>query len=89
MVRKKLSFTGPLLITHWGLSGPAVLKLSAFAARELHKLDYKAKLFVTWDSDLTESSALERITSFKKEKLKKIISKKIQLLIFLSDSGVP
>ena len=73
--KKKLSFTGPLLITHWGLSGPAVLKLSAFAARELHKLAYKAKLFVTWDSDLTESSALEQITSFKKEKLKKIISK--------------
>lgn len=35
---------GPLLITHWGLSGPAVLKLSAFAARELFTSSYKAKL---------------------------------------------
>ena len=37
----KFSQQGPLLITHWGLSGPAVLKLSAFAARELSKAEYK------------------------------------------------
>lgn len=37
---------GPLLITHWGLSGPAILKLSAFAARELHACGYRATLTV-------------------------------------------
>src|SRR5699024_1318108 len=37
---------GPLLITHWGLSGPAVLKLSAWCARELHQLKYNFKIIV-------------------------------------------
>jgi predicted Rossmann fold flavoprotein len=39
---------GPLLITHWGLSGPAVLKLSAWGARLLHDCDYKFTLLVNW-----------------------------------------
>lgn len=39
---------GPLLITHWGLSGPAILRLSAFAARDLYANDYVAKLTVNW-----------------------------------------
>ena len=40
--------TGALLITHWGLSGPALLKLSAWAAREMMHADYKAKIIVNW-----------------------------------------
>ena len=39
---------GPLLITDWGLSGPAVLKLSSYAARHLHDAGYKAPLSVNW-----------------------------------------
>jgi predicted Rossmann fold flavoprotein len=39
---------GPLLITHWGLSGPAVLKLSAWGARTLHDCGYKFTLLVNW-----------------------------------------
>ena len=39
---------GPLLITDWGLSGPAVLKLSSYAARYLHEAGYKAHLLVNW-----------------------------------------
>ena len=39
---------GPLLITDWGLSGPAVLKLSAYAARYLHEAGYKAPLSINW-----------------------------------------
>jgi hypothetical protein len=39
---------GPLLITDWGLSGPAVLKLSSYAARHLHDTGYKAPLAVNW-----------------------------------------
>ena len=39
---------GPLLITHWGLSGPALLKLSAWAAREMMHTNYKAKITVNW-----------------------------------------
>jgi predicted Rossmann fold flavoprotein len=41
-------FTGPLLVTHWGLSGPAVLKLSAFAAIPLHERNYEAEVKVNW-----------------------------------------
>ena len=44
----KFSQSGPLLITHWGLSGPAILKLSAWAARELKKSQYQAELIVNW-----------------------------------------
>lgn len=40
--------TGPLLITHWGISGPAVLKLSALAARELHARQYRFRVLVSW-----------------------------------------
>ena len=39
---------GPLLITDWGLSGPAVLRLSSYAARHLHDAGYKAPLSVNW-----------------------------------------
>ena len=39
---------GPLLITDWGLSGPAVLKLSSYAARHLHETGYQAPLSVNW-----------------------------------------
>jgi len=39
---------GALLVTHWGLSGPAVLKLSAWAARALHEKGYRAPLRVNW-----------------------------------------
>lgn len=48
--------TGPLLITHAGLSGPAVLKLSAWAARELHSLSYQAPLRVNWIPNLNEGT---------------------------------
>ena len=39
---------GPLLVTHWGLSGPAILRLSAWGARALHGLDYRFPLHVNW-----------------------------------------
>ncbi|HEY4299569.1 MAG TPA: NAD(P)/FAD-dependent oxidoreductase [Candidatus Didemnitutus sp.] len=44
----KLSQRGPVLVTHWGLSGPAVLKLSAWGARALHDLDYRFALRINW-----------------------------------------
>ena len=42
--------TGPLLITHWGMSGPAILKLSSYAARGLHDHNYQMPLSVNWTS---------------------------------------
>lgn len=44
----KLRASGPLLITHWGVSGPAVLKLSSYAARHLADTDYRAPLRIDW-----------------------------------------
>ncbi len=56
----KLSQQGPLLITHWGLSGPAVLKLSAFAARELHKANYDFKISVNWLPEYNEQTLRDK-----------------------------
>ena len=44
----KFKASGPLLITHWGMSGPAVLKLSSYAARHLAEARYEATLLVNW-----------------------------------------
>jgi hypothetical protein len=43
--------SGPLLITHWGMSGPAILRLSSYAARELHDHQYQMPLAVNWCSE--------------------------------------
>jgi len=51
----KLSSKGDLLITHWGFSGPAILKLSAFGARVLSEMDYKFNLEINWtDTDVSK-----------------------------------
>lgn len=44
----RLNFRGPLLITHWGFSGPAILKLSSLGAVQLCKTDYKFELIIKW-----------------------------------------
>ena len=46
----KFRSSGPLLITHWGMSGPAILKLSSYAARDLHDHNYQMPLSVNWTS---------------------------------------
>ena len=46
--KKKLEQMGPLLITHWGASGPAILKLSAWGARLLHDQNYQMPLIINW-----------------------------------------
>ena len=46
----KFKSCGPLLITHWGMSGPAILKLSSYAARDLHEHNYQMPLAVNWTS---------------------------------------
>tara|TARA_R110000868_G_scaffold368227_1_gene631215 strand:- start:49322 stop:50536 length:1215 start_codon:yes stop_codon:yes gene_type:complete len=50
----KLKSSGPILITHWGMSGPAILKLSAFGARVLHDRDYQFKALVNWIGEKSE-----------------------------------
>jgi len=48
VAQTKLRERGPVLITHWGLSGPAILRLSAWGARVLHELNYQCTLRVNW-----------------------------------------
>jgi predicted Rossmann fold flavoprotein len=63
----KLLQTGPLLITHWGLSGPAILKLSAWGARELANLNYHYKIFVNWLPSFNENSLRENFSSLRNQ----------------------
>jgi predicted Rossmann fold flavoprotein len=51
----KLIGTGPLLITHWGMSGPCILMLSAWGARVLEEKEYKVNCLVNWLGDATET----------------------------------
>lgn len=53
----KLSERGPVLITHWGLSGPAVIKLSAWAAEYLHQLKYEFTALINWTGTMTEDDS--------------------------------
>jgi predicted Rossmann fold flavoprotein len=67
---------GALLITHWGLSGPAVLRMSAWGARELHTKKYQTKLLVNWLGDTSFDKALDILIRNKewKENARKKIS---------------
>jgi predicted Rossmann fold flavoprotein len=55
----KLRERGPVLVTHWGLSGPAVLRMSAWGARALHDLDYQFSLLVNWLPELNLEKILQ------------------------------
>ena len=65
-----LEINGPLLITHWGISGPAVLKLSAFGARFLAEKNYQYNVIINWLST-PFSDVLDELKAIKKEQLKK------------------
>ena len=72
----KLSASGPLLITHWGMSGPGILRLSAWGARELADKKYLFAIQVNWLNDLTLEEAEEKLKELKLEHSKKAVSKK-------------
>lgn len=57
----KFKAEGPLLITHWGMSGPAVLKLSSHSARHLHENNYQVKIAVNWVHETNRSLVEENI----------------------------
>ncbi len=69
----ELEQKGAVLITHWGMSGPAVLKLSAFGARVLYEANYRAPIDVNWIG-LERGQAEERLRRYKKENPKKTMS---------------
>ncbi|MDX2188787.1 MAG: NAD(P)/FAD-dependent oxidoreductase [Bacteroidota bacterium] len=69
------SQSGPLLITHWGLSGPAVIKLSAWAAVHLHDVGYKFKVLVSWIGAINETQLRADIQEYRNANGKKTVIK--------------
>jgi predicted Rossmann fold flavoprotein len=63
----KLRGDGPLLVTHWGMSGPAVLKLSSFGARILSEMNYQCVAQVNWVNDVNVDRVTERLNQLAKE----------------------
>lgn len=63
----KLNEQGPLLITHWGMSGPAILRLSAWGARELQQLNYTFTAIVNWAPEYNENTLREAWTGLRVE----------------------
>ena len=77
----KLRERGALLVTHWGLSGPAILRLSAWGARELHATHYSFPLRINWLPDFTdEMVAAELKTSRKSHPAKLVVNSPIASL---------
>lgn len=69
----KLTGKGPLLITHWGMSGPAILQLSAWGARILEEKDYRFSIFVNWLDELKENELREILQHQRKEQAEKML----------------
>lgn len=74
LVGTKLAAFGPLLITHWGVSGPAILKLSSYAARILAENDYIAQLAINWFGQANEAEVTRIITEIAEQNQKKLVS---------------
>lgn len=72
----KISEHGPLLITHWGMSGPAVLRTSAWAARELSERNYEFNIQINWLLDVTEEELKEQLLDIRREQGKQSVGNK-------------
>jgi len=75
---EKQGLVGALLVTHWGFSGPVVLRLSAFAARILAQLDYKFALQINWLAEEEEILSSEEALSILQEEKQKHPRKELQ-----------
>ena len=65
---------GPLLVTDWGMSGPAILKLSSYGARYLAEQGYRAQLLVAWLGDAADAEVRERLEALFAENPRKQLS---------------
>jgi len=72
----KITERGPLLITHWGMSGPVVLKTSAYAARELNERKYDFQVLINWLGAVTDADLKETFTFLRKEQGKQFVQQK-------------
>ncbi|MEJ6546871.1 MAG: NAD(P)/FAD-dependent oxidoreductase [Flavobacteriaceae bacterium] len=73
--KKTLKASGPLLVTHWGMSGPAILKLSAWGARLLEEVQYKFQISINFLPNSNTQQTLEMLYGFKKSNPKKLVLK--------------
>ena len=64
---------GPVLVTHWGLSGPGILRLSARGARELQQLGYRFEIEINWCCDLSTDAVREHFVSLRGESPRKLV----------------
>ena len=69
----KAEQSGPVLITHWGLSGPCILRLSAWEARAFHSLNYNFKTFINWIPEYNEDRLRDYLINHKSEHPKKFV----------------
>jgi predicted Rossmann fold flavoprotein len=72
----KVSAKGPLLITHWGMSGPAILKTSAIGARELAERNYEFRVLVNWLGEMQEDELRDMINELRREQGKQQVAGK-------------
>ncbi len=91
-----LKSDGPLLITHWGMSGPSILKLSAFGARILSEMNYECKVQVNWVNEKNHELVKENLRGIVNSQGKKIVANyrpydlPVRLWHFLLEkSGIP
>jgi predicted Rossmann fold flavoprotein len=71
---EKISSEGPLLITHWGMSGPAILKLSSVAARKLQELGYQFEILVNWVNEGNEEELRNKLMDIRSELSRKKVT---------------
>lgn len=69
----KMESDGPMLITHWGLSGPGILKLSAWAARELEAKKYKFDIVVNWLGNESKESLIDRFKNLRSSDPRRLV----------------
>ena len=70
----KLKSDGPLLVTHWGMSGPAILKLSSFGAKILNEKNYDFKIQVNWVNEVNNEVVANQLKEIIKNNPKKLVS---------------
>ena len=71
---EKLQYEGPLLVTHWGVSGPAILKLSAWGARRLYELGYHGTALISWVPTHTDETLRAWAQQFRQDNGKKQVA---------------
>ena len=79
--KDKLIETGPVLITHWGISGPGIIKLSAWGARQLYDRNYQAELKINWCANLAKGELVSQIEEFRTSQAKKLVHKHMPIIL--------